>query len=104
MAGTMGGMLLANQFAYDGSAFAAHLLANVPGRIELRARAGAIALVAIPVQLAVVVLVTILSGTFDQLPTGLGLLAASFGASVAARAYCPCWCPTRCRRAAVRSP
>jgi ABC-2 type transport system permease protein len=32
--------------------------------------------------LAVVVVVTILTGTFGQLPTGLGLLAASFGASV----------------------
>ena len=43
MAGTMGGMLLANQFAFDGSAYAAHLLSQVPGRIELRARAAAIA-------------------------------------------------------------
>ena len=32
MAGTMGGMLLANQFAFDGSAYAAHLLSRVPGR------------------------------------------------------------------------
>src|SRR5687767_14138462 len=36
MAGTMGGMLLANQFAFDADAYAAHLLAAVPGRVELR--------------------------------------------------------------------
>ena len=58
IAGAMGGMLLANQFAFDGSAYAAHLLAAVPGRIELRARAAAIGLFAIPVQVAVVLAVT----------------------------------------------
>jgi ABC-2 type transport system permease protein len=82
----MGGLLLANQFAYDGTAYAAHLLAHVPGRVELRARAAAIGLVAIPVQLAVVLVVTILTGSFAQLPAAIGLLAAAFGASVAAAA------------------
>jgi ABC-2 type transport system permease protein len=86
LAGTMGGLLLANQFAYDGSAYAAHLLAHVPGRVELRARAAAIGLVAIPVQLAVVLVVTILTDSLAQLPAGIGLLAAGFGASLAAAA------------------
>ncbi len=86
MAGTMGGMLLANQFAFDGSAYAAHLLVGVPGRVELRARAAAIALVAVPVQLVVVVAVTLLAGRPHQLPTGFGMLAASFGAAMAAAA------------------
>lgn len=86
MAGTMGGMLLGNQFAFDGNAYAAHLLAQVRGRVELRARAVAIGLVAVPVQLAVVVAVTLLFDTPQQLPTGLGLLAASFGCAVAAAA------------------
>jgi ABC-2 type transport system permease protein len=66
MAGTMGGMLLANQFAFDASAYAAHLLAGVPGRC------------------AVVIAVTLLFGRPGQVPTGLGILAASFGAAVAA--------------------
>jgi ABC-2 type transport system permease protein len=86
MAGTMGGMLLGNQFGFDGSAYAAHLLAQVPGRDELRARAVAIGLVAVPVQVAVVVTTTLVVGTSQQLPTGLGLLAASFGSAVAAAA------------------
>jgi ABC-2 type transport system permease protein len=86
MSGTMGGMLLGNQFAFDGNAYAAHLLANVPGRVELRARAAALALVALPVQAAVVLAVGLLAGHPDQLPIGFGLLATSFGAAVAAAA------------------
>lgn len=86
MAGTLAGMLLANQFAYDGNAYAAHLLAAVPGRVELRARAGAIALAAVPVQALVVVAVALLGGVPEQLPTGFGVLAAAFGAAVAAAA------------------
>lgn len=82
----MGGMLLGNQFGFDGNAYAAHLLAQVPGRVELRARAVAIAMVAIPVQVAVVVAVTVLAGKLGQLPAGLGMLSASFGSAVAAAA------------------
>jgi len=86
MSGTMGGMLLGNQFAFDGNAYAAHLLANVPGRVELRARAVALALVALPVQAAVVLAVGLIAGRPDQLPIGFGLLATSFGAAVASAA------------------
>jgi ABC-2 type transport system permease protein len=79
----MAGMLLANQFAYDADAHAAHLLAGVPGRTELRARALAIGLVAVPVQIVVVVAVGVLTDTVALLPSGMGMLAASFGAAVA---------------------
>jgi len=83
MAGTMGGMLLGNQFAFDGNAFGAHLLGHVPGRLELRARAAALGLVTVPVQIVVVVAVTLAAGTPSQVAPGLGMLAASFGAAVA---------------------
>ncbi len=83
MAGTLGGMLLANQFSFDGSAYSIHLLAQVPGRVELRARATAIGISALPVQILVVAVVSVLAGVTDQVPTGLGLLAAAFGVSVA---------------------
>jgi ABC-2 type transport system permease protein len=43
-------------------------------------------LVAIPVQLAVVVAITVLTGSVRTLPAGVGVLAASFGASVAVAA------------------
>ena len=87
MSGTMGGMLLGNQFGYDGSAYAAHLLSRVPGSIELRARAAAVALVALPVQIAG------RGGGRDRrrpgrvtCRPGWACLAASFGAAVAAAA------------------
>jgi ABC-2 type transport system permease protein len=86
MAGTMGGMLLGNQFGYDGSAYATHLLTRVNGRTELRARAAAAALVAFPVQIAVVVAVAVFARQVPYLPAGLGILAASFGAALAAAA------------------
>ena len=86
IAGAMGGMLLANQFAFDATAYAAHLLAAVPGRTELRARAVAIGVFAAPVQVAVVLAVTVFFGEVAQAPAGLGILAASFGAAVAAAA------------------
>jgi ABC-2 type transport system permease protein len=86
MSGTMGGMMLANQFAFDGNAYAAHLLSQVPGRVELRARAVAVALVALPVQVIVVVAVSVLTGREAQVPAGFGLLCAAFGAAVASAA------------------
>jgi ABC-2 type transport system permease protein len=93
MAGTMGGLLLGNQFGYDGSAFAAHLLSRVRGRTELRARAAAIALVAVPVQVFVVVAVSAFSGQLPIVPAGLGLLAGSFGAAVASAALLSVFAP-----------
>jgi ABC-2 type transport system permease protein len=86
MAGILAGSLLANQFAYDGNAYAAHLLGHVAGRLEVRARAAAIGFVSMPAQVLVVAAVAVLTGLTDQLPTGLGMLAAAFGVSVAVAA------------------
>lgn len=83
MVGTLAGMQLANQFAFDGSAYAAHLLSAVPGRVEMRARAVAICLVSVPVQVAVIVGVAELTGAVGELPAGLGLLAGALGVSLA---------------------
>jgi ABC-2 type transport system permease protein len=87
MAGTMGGMMLGNQFAFDGNAFAAHLLTRVPGRTELRARAAALAVVALPVQALVAVAVMVVSGAPAQIPAALGVLATGFGAAIATASY-----------------
>ena len=83
MAGTMGGMMLGNQFAFDGNAFASHLMARVPGRTELRARAAALAIVALPVQALVAAAVMLLARAPDQIPAALGVLAAGFGSAIA---------------------
>ncbi|GAA1786219.1 hypothetical protein GCM10009682_05380 [Luedemannella flava] len=83
-AGTIGGMLLANQFAFDGSAHAAHLLAGVPGRTELRARAAALAALTVPLIAVITSAVLVASGGADWILAGLGLLATGFGAAIAA--------------------
>ena len=36
--GVLASVTLANQFGFDGSAYAANVVAGVPGRLELRAR------------------------------------------------------------------
>jgi ABC-2 type transport system permease protein len=87
MCGTMGGMMLANQFAFDGNAYATHLLAQVPGRVELRARALAVALVALPVQIGVVAVVSVVTGRVAQAPSGFGMLCAAFGAAIATAGF-----------------
>jgi ABC-2 type transport system permease protein len=86
MSGTMTGMLLCNQFGFDGTAFVSHLLTRVSGALELRARAAAIALIIVPVQILVVVAVCLVTGAVAYLPVGLGVLAASVGAGLASAA------------------
>jgi ABC-2 type transport system permease protein len=93
MCGTMGGMMLANQFAFDGNAYATHLLSQVPGRVELRARALAVALVALPVQALVVVAVSVLGGHTDRVQSGFGTLCAAFGAAVATASFVSVFAP-----------
>jgi ABC-2 type transport system permease protein len=87
MAGTMGGMMLGNQFAFDGNAYAAHLMTRVPGRTELRARAAALAVVALPVQALVAVAVMLVSHSPAQIPAALGVLVTGFGAAIATASY-----------------
>jgi ABC-2 type transport system permease protein len=84
VAGTVAGMVLANQLAYDGNAYAAHLLARVRGVVDLRARATALAMVVVPVLAVVQVAVLIATGAATEIPEGLGLLLGAFGCSVAA--------------------
>ena len=73
--------LLSNQFGFDGSAYSAHLLAVVPGRTDLRARAAAISIVMLPVVVAIVVAVGLLSDDARALAPALGVVAAAYGSS-----------------------
>jgi ABC-2 type transport system permease protein len=77
-----GAAILANQFGFDGSAYAAHLLAAVPGRTELRARATALALIMLPVVTVLTVIVALVSRDAGALPATLGTVGAMFGASM----------------------
>jgi ABC-2 type transport system permease protein len=86
MSGTLTGILLCNQFGFDGSAFASHLLSRVRGAVDLRARAAAVCLIVVPVQAAVLVAVCGVSGTLSYAPVGLGVLAATIGTGLATAA------------------
>jgi ABC-2 type transport system permease protein len=86
MSGTLTGILLCNQFGFDGSAFGFHLLSRVPGSTDLRARATAVSLIIVPVQVLVVTIVSVVTGTLRYLPIGLGVLGATVGTGLAAAA------------------
>jgi ABC-2 type transport system permease protein len=79
-------MVLSNQFGTDGSAYALHLLIGVPGRVELRARACALALLMTPILVLVTVVVAELTGGRAQLPAALGVVAAGLGVAAGASA------------------
>jgi ABC-2 type transport system permease protein len=77
-----GAAILANQFGFDGNAYAAHLLAVVAGRTELRARAAALSVIMVPVLLMIVAAVTLFGDESGQLVPTLGTAAAMYGASM----------------------
>jgi ABC-2 type transport system permease protein len=81
--GTLAALSLANQFGYDGSAFAAHLAVGVPGRIELTARLVAYSVYMVPILTGIAVLIALLLGRPVLLLPMLGGLAAAYGTGLA---------------------
>ncbi|MFI1196949.1 ABC transporter permease [Micromonospora sp. NPDC020750] len=84
--GVLASVTLANQFGFDGSAYAANVVAGVPGRLELRARAAAFSVYVLPILAVVTVVLAVVLGR----PAWLGLLAgtllASYGVGLAINA------------------
>jgi ABC-2 type transport system permease protein len=76
-------VILANQFGFDGTSYSVHLLAGVPGRTDLRARATALALVQGPVLVAIAVVVGVASGVGGAVVPAIGTMSATFGTSLA---------------------
>jgi ABC-2 type transport system permease protein len=85
-AGLLVGMAQANQFGADGTAYGAHLLAGVPGRIDLRARGATLALLGLPTLLVVAVVLAVVTNGLGQLTPGIGALVAAFGVSLSVAA------------------
>jgi ABC-2 type transport system permease protein len=77
-----GGALMTNQFGYDGTAYATHLLAAVPGRTELRARAAAVAIIMLPVLVVITTAVALITRDVAALVPTLGTVAAMFGSAL----------------------
>ncbi len=79
-----GAAMLANQFGFDGSAYSAHLLTMVPGRVDLRARAVAISMIMLPVILVIVIAVALISDDAVALAPSIGVVIAAYGTSMGA--------------------
>ncbi|MFC4066864.1 ABC transporter permease [Actinoplanes subglobosus] len=74
---------LANQFGYEGSAYATNLATGVPGRLEVHSRAAAHALFTVPLLLLVAVVTGLVDGGPGQVAAQLGTLLATYGVGLA---------------------
>ncbi|UWZ36679.1 ABC transporter permease [Dactylosporangium roseum] len=83
-AGAFVGLVLVNQFGNDGTAYALHMLTNVPGQVELAARALGVGILTFPLLAGGTVVVSVLTGHAAQLPAALGVGLCAFGISVGA--------------------
>ncbi|MEV4621809.1 ABC transporter permease [Asanoa sp. NPDC049573] len=81
--GTLGAVTLANQFGFDGTAYAADVVAGVPGRVQIAGRAGAFSIYVLPLVVLIAVLVGVLVGEPGWIPLGLGTLLATLGCGLA---------------------
>ncbi|MFC4998698.1 ABC transporter permease [Dactylosporangium cerinum] len=82
IAGAFVGLVLVNQFGNDGTAYALHMLTNVPGQVELAARAIGVGILTFPLLAAGTIAVSVLSDHTAQLPAALGVGLCAFGISV----------------------
>ncbi|MFG1868005.1 ABC transporter permease [Micromonospora arborensis] len=81
--GVLAAVTLANQFGFDGSAYAANVVAGVPGRVELRARMTAFSLYVLPMLAIVAVVLSVVLGRPEWIGLTAGSLAATYGAGLA---------------------
>jgi ABC-2 type transport system permease protein len=81
--GVLASLSLANQFGWDGTAYAANVIAGVPGRVELRARVLAFSTYILPI----LVVIAGIIGFFLREPRWIGVMVgtlfAAYGSSLA---------------------
>ncbi|MCZ7440741.1 ABC transporter permease [Micromonospora sp. WMMC241] len=85
--GVLASLTLANQFGFDGSAYAANVVAGVPGRVELRARMAAFSLYVVPILLVISVVVAVVLGRPEWLGVMAGGLFAAYGCGLAINVF-----------------
>ncbi len=79
----LGAVSLANQFGFDRSAYAANVVAGVPGRVELASRAAGYSLYVLPALLLITLVVGVLADRVPGIPALFGTVAAAYGVGVA---------------------
>ncbi|WP_203710688.1 ABC transporter permease [Asanoa siamensis] len=82
--GTLAAVTLANQFGFDGSAYANDIIAGVPGRTQIAARAAAFTVYVLPLVVLIAVIIGVLVGEPTWIPMALGTLVGTFGCGLAA--------------------
>ncbi|NUT31620.1 MAG: ABC transporter permease [Hamadaea sp.] len=83
MVGVLAAVAVANQFGFDGTAYALHLITGVPGRREMRTRVVGYALYILPMIVLISIAVSVITGDLGELPMRLGALLGAFGVGLA---------------------
>jgi ABC-2 type transport system permease protein len=81
--GTVAALNTANQFGFDGTAFALHLAVGVPGRREIQSRAIGYSIFVVPLMLIIATIVSIIINRLGDLPMMLGCLLGAYGVGLA---------------------
>lgn len=81
--GVLAALSLANQFGFEGSAYAANIVAGVPGRTELHSRVLGYSVYLVPLLAGIAVVVGGVVGRPGGIPALLGTLAAAYGTGLA---------------------
>jgi ABC-2 type transport system permease protein len=82
--GVLGAIAMANQFGFDGTAYALHLATGVPGRREISSRIIGYSLYIVPLVVVISIIVTLLTGAAAELPLRIGTLLGAYGVSLGA--------------------
>ncbi|MFF5176343.1 ABC transporter permease [Micromonospora sp. NPDC000089] len=85
--GVLASVTLANQFGFDGTAYAANVVAGVPGRLELRARMTAFSMYVVPLLALVSVVIAVVLGRPGWFGVAAGALLATYGAGLAINSF-----------------
>ncbi|WBB78407.1 ABC transporter permease [Micromonospora sp. WMMD882] len=85
--GVLASLTLANQFGFDGSAYAANVVAGVPGRVELQARMAAFSIYVVPILLGISVVVALVLGQPAWLGLAAGTLLGTYGVGLAVNLF-----------------
>jgi ABC-2 type transport system permease protein len=81
--GALAAVGLANEFGFEGNAYAANVVAGVPGRIELQSRVAGYALYVVPLFAVITIVFGFVGGSPGQIPARFGVLVAAFGTGLA---------------------
>ena len=81
--GALAAISLANQFGFEGTAYAANIVAGVPGRTEIQSRAAAFSVFIVPLLLVIAVVLAATTGRPADVAARFGTMLAAYGIGLA---------------------